>query len=477
MSDHALTFASEIQGLLEDPSINRDVDLEAVDLYFTLGYIPAPWSIYRSVRKLQPGHCLIWEGGRISFKQYWNISFDTDERLDEDEITSRIRSLLEDSVRLRMISDVPFGAFLSGGIDSSIVVSLMARNSGQQIKTYSIGFDDDLKGELPYAREIAKNYNTNHTELVIRPNMTEVLPRLLQHYGEPFGDSSAVATHYVSELAGQSVKVVLSGDGGDEVFGGYIWYVNALRNSDLALAYSRDGFKSFRNGWRNQSLRTMLGALKGTASGYGTVLAHLTSPIKAYERLMIVNSHAQRKLFYRTDVRLKLSNPWPGDRLIAENLGDGNWPILNQMFHADHHLFLPDDILTKVDIASMTNSLEVRSPFLDYRLVEFAASLPPSLKVSGLRTKRVLRSAFEDILPSSITERPKRGFGLPIGHWLRQDLYYISRELLLNPQAYLYEYFNQEVVTNIWNNHMQRQGDFGYQLWLFLCFEIWAQSN
>lgn len=477
LSSNSLTFASEINTLLQDSSIPREIDLQALDLYLTLLYIPSPWTALKAVRKLPPGHYLVWEQGQVKIERYWDVYFKPRENISEVEAVAEIRALLEDSVHRRLISDVPLGAFLSGGIDSSTIVALMTRLTGRPVRTFSIGFDDDTYGELPYAREVAQRYGADHQELLVQPRMVDVLPRLVRHYGEPYGDGSAVPTYYVSQLASQSVKVVLSGDGGDEVFGGYPWYVDAPRHGKLAQAYIRDGIRAVQTAWQKHQLRPMLGAVKGTAVGLSVALQGWQDPPRAFERLITFFNAQQRQQLYsstaREAIRLELQ---PSANPVRDTLSRQNGHFLNQLFYTDHHLYLPDDILVKVDIASMANSLEVRSPFLDYRLVELSASLPPNLKVNGTDTKRILRRAVADLLPDSVMARSKVGFGLPMDRWMREDLYPMACDLLLDTKSHARHLFNPVVVQDLLKQHRDRQSNYGYHLWVLLFFELWCRE-
>jgi asparagine synthase (glutamine-hydrolysing) len=477
LSNRSLVFSSEFVSLLQDSEIPRQIDLQAIDLYLALLYIPSPWTIFKAVRKLSPGHYLTWERGQIEIKRYWDMYFAPHNDHTEANAADEIRDLLEDSVRRRLISDVPLGAFLSGGIDSSVIVAFMAYLKREPVRTFSIAFGNDIWGELPYAREVARRYETDHYELVVQPKMVDVLPLLVRHYGEPFGDSSAVATYYISQVASQSVKVVLSGDGGDEVFGGYPWYVHAGRNGKLAQAYIQDGLRAFHTGWRNRQLRPMLGAVKGTAIGLGTTVKGWRNPRYAFERLITFFSPAQRQQLLMPDICKALRSEYSANNVIRDAFdhqkGDS---FINQMFYTDHHLYLPNDILVKIDIASMANSLEVRSPFLDYRLVELSASLPPHLKVNGTVTKHILRRAIADLVPNNVLNRPKRGFGLPVDQWMRKDLYSMARDLLLDNQAHCRNLFQIQIVQTMLERHRAGQVNYGSHLWALLFFELWCRN-
>lgn len=477
LTDRSLTFGSEISALLKDPAVPRTLDQEALDLYLALLYVPSPWTMFQGVRKLPPAHYLLWEGGNLQIKQYWDVKFSPCEHYTEAGAVEEIRALLEDSVQRRLVSDVPLGAFLSGGIDSSAIVALMTKITGQPVRTFSIGFDDDAYGELPYAREIANRFQTEHHELLVQPKMVEILPHLVRHYGEPFGDGSAVPTYYVSQLASQSVKVVLSGDGGDEVFGGYPWYVSARQHGALANAYIHDGVRAARVAWQKGRLRPILGAVKGTVLGLGTAWRGWQDEVRAYERLITFFSSDQRERLYTDETRRALMARQLPSQLIRSIFSRQNGDdFLNRMFYTDHHLYLPDDILVKVDIASMANSLEVRSPFLDYRLVELSAKLPAAMKVQGTTTKRILRKVVADLLPDSILNRTKVGFGIPVDRWMRRELYPMARDLLQDQTARTRGLFRPQAIETMLAHHKEYVTSYGYQLWLLLFFELWCRE-
>jgi asparagine synthase (glutamine-hydrolysing) len=477
LTDHSITFGSEINAVLKDATVPRALDLEALDLYLALLYVPSPWTMFQGIRKLPPAHYLLWERGQLQIKRYWDVQFAPAECYTEASAAEEIRELLEDSVRRRLISDVPLGAFLSGGIDSSAIVALMAKITGRPVRTFSIGFDDDAYGELPYAREIATRFETEHHELLVQPKMVEILPHLVRHYGEPFGDSSAVPTYYVSQLASQSVKVALSGDGGDEVFGGYPWYVDAGRHGDLANAYIRNGVQAAHAAWRKGQLRPILGAVKGAAIGLGRAWRGWQDEMQAYERLITFFGTGQRARLYTNDTRRALLARQLPSQLIRALFSQQNGSdFLNRMFYTDHHLYLPDDILVKVDIASMANSLEVRSPFLDYRLVELSAKLPPAMKVQGTATKHILRKVLADLLPESILNRSKVGFGIPVDRWMRGELYPMARDLLQDQTARARGLFKPQVIEKMLAHHKESLTAHGSQLWLLLFFELWCRE-
>lgn len=475
-----LVFASEINALLQDPQIPRQLDLASLDLYLRLLCVPAPYTMFKAVRKLMPGHYMLVEDGRLHIKQYWDVQFKPKRKISETEAVEQVKELLEASVRRRLVSDVPLGAFLSGGIDSSAIVALMRQAGHNPIRTFSIGFEgfeDELKNDLPYAREMANHYGTQHEEAVVKPDVADLLPKLVRHYGEPFGDGSAVPTYYVSQLAASSVKVVLTGDGGDEVFGGYSWYLRSLaRNPWLNMAESL-GTATLRglSAAKNQRWRQALDSVRSlgsTAKHFGHLAAN---PLQRYTSIHRWFDPTLLGQLYHPDLQDELY----GQAMLDPIYGKGmyhEYSFFDQIAYLDHKIYLADDILAKVDIASMANSLEARSPFLDFRLVELVASLPESMKVDGNSTKRLLRRALHGIVPDKILHRPKMGFGPPMDKWLREDLFPMAQDLLLDSRAQQRNLFNHHVVVDLLERHHTNLAHYGYHLWLLLIFELWCRT-
>jgi asparagine synthase (glutamine-hydrolysing) len=457
-----LAFASELQGLLADPSIERRPDLEAIHHYLAYQYVPAPWTAFAGVRKLPPAHRLVFEDGTCRVERYWTLPALPERRVGLDDAAGEVRRLFRDAVKVRLMSEVPLGAFLSGGLDSSSVVALMAEFG--RVKTFSIGFEEADFDELRYARLVAERYGTDHHELVVRPDAAEVLPRLVDHFGEPFADSSAIPTYYVSRLARGRVTVALNGDGGDELFAGYDRY-RALRlfewlsrvpaGRSLGLAAAALG-----GSWLPSRARRLLEAIS-------------RNPEESYARTVSYFSPEAKDGLYRPEIRHRLAatdsfailrehfRAWDGRDLVARTL------------HADTLTYLPGDLLAKVDIASMAVGLEARSPLLDHPLVELAASLPSSLKLGGRQGKRVLRRAVRDLLPREILARRKMGFGVPIARWMRAELRPLAQEALLGTGSATRELFEPAAVARVWREHQSRAADRSAQLWALLCLELW----
>jgi asparagine synthase (glutamine-hydrolysing) len=409
-------FASEIQGLFAlNESIPRNVDYEGIDFFFTFQYIPAPLTGFKAISKLPPGHFMVVKGGEIKrVSCYWDLPAEKNS-LSYNEACEKLQSIFLEATKIRMISDVPIGAFLSGGIDSSLTVAAMSKLSNGNVRTYSIGFEDESFNELPYARQIADKYGTDHNEMIIKPRAIDVLPSLVRGFGEPMADSSAVPTYYVSRFAGKDLKVVLTGDGGDESFGGYRRFSLAARADYLerfhglgawicirkiVLALERAFNKRRRDKRFPVSKADEILSLKGTQR-YHYLLAFFSDSEKEvfYTRHMKEATASQQTLDYLSGVM---------DRYRTDDL-------FNQYFYVDQKTYLPEDILFKVDICSMMNSLESRSPFLDQELIEFAVGLPGKFKrrLSG-EGKLILKNAFRDWMPDGFENRPKMGFSAPV---------------------------------------------------------------
>jgi asparagine synthase (glutamine-hydrolysing) len=471
-----LTFASEIAALLCDPAIPRDLDYDALDMYLTLEYIPSPVTIFKAIRKLPSAHYLVWEKDRLTINRYWHLDYGVKGDMTEEQAAEELRALLTDAIRRRLISDVPLGVFLSGGLDSTTVVALASQLTDKPIKTFSIGFENQAFNELGYARQVAQKYHTDHHEFIVKPDLIDVLPQLSLHYGEPFGDDSAVATYYVSKLARQFVTVALSGDGGDETFGGYPHYTTARYPLNVIPGYLNFGARAFLNGLRVVNPRRAFGAVKGTALGIANSIRELNDPMQAFaNRMTALDCNARQRLYSEglyarvNDNRaLGLTRHLPADAT--------NWDVLDKMFYLDQTNYMVDDILVKVDIASMANSLEIRCPILDYRIVEWSARLPATMKVRGTDTKRIMRQAFGDLWTPEIRARKKMGFGMPIDEWLKNDLYQMAHDLLTDQTARQRDLFDQNWIQEMLVRHKNGTGHYAKPLWLLLNFELWARA-
>ncbi|HEY2592760.1 MAG TPA: asparagine synthase (glutamine-hydrolyzing) [Chloroflexota bacterium] len=470
-----VAFASELQALLAHPGVPREIEPSAIDDYLTYLYVPAPTTAYRDVRKLPPGHRLIWQAGRVSVEPYWRVRFGDKRAISEPEAVDEFGTLLRDAVRRRLIADVPLGAFLSGGMDSSSVVAEMAELSTTPVKTFSIGFGERDFDELRYARQVAQRFGTDHHEMVVEPRALEVLPTLVRHYGEPYGDSSAIPTYYVAQMTRQHVTVALNGDGGDELLAGYErhWAARIAARYDTIPRFVRHGLirplvpllpePRQRRAFMRRAKRFM-------AAAHLPVFDRYLHWVGAY-------TPAQKQWLYTLEFAELLhgndSGRWLREALAPEPRLD---PV-DAVVRADTLLYLPEDLLAKVDIASMANSLEARSPFLDHRLVEFCASLPSRLKLRGRTSKWLLRSLMRDRLPPDILARPKMGFGVPVGEWLRGDLRPLLEDTLFSPTALGRGYFRPEAVRALVDEHLTRRADRTSHIWALLMLELWQRER
>jgi len=472
--DGTLSFASELWALLADGEISRELDPVALDRFFTYTYVPSPFSAFRAVRKLPPASLLRWRGGEVSIERYWRPDYGARLELGSvEEAGELVRDAVREAVRRRLVADVPLGAFLSGGIDSTAVVAAMAELSNDPVKTFSIGFESSEFDELPHARLVAERFGTEHHELVVRPDAVELLPKLIRHYGEPFADHSAIPSFYLAEMTRRHVTVALNGDGGDEVFGGYGRYAHGamltrldamphgLRSSAGALAarLRPDGdLNSLRNRLRRAA-----------------ALLPLT-PQERYVRAMSRFGLDLREGLYAPELRAVL-----GDTSAAETIAEP-WSAsiadnpIDLMLDVDQQTYLPGDLLTKMDIATMAYGLEARSPLLDQDLVALGAALPARFKVQGREKKIALRASLRGLVPDQLIDRPKQGFQVPMAEWFRTDLRELARETLLGEGAGAHGYLRPDVVAGLLGRHLACEEDNSSLLWSILTFELWHQQ-
>ncbi|WP_422770207.1 asparagine synthase (glutamine-hydrolyzing) [Plantactinospora sp. WMMC1484] len=468
--DATITFGSEAKSLLQDPGLERRLDLVALHHYLSYQYVPAPWSIYQGIRKLPPGHLLSWQDGTAEIRRYWKLDCTPHAVPDEDEAAEQLRERLLDAVRVRMVSERPLGAFLSGGVDSSAVVAAMARCSDGPVRTFSIGFDEARYDEREHARLVARRYGTDHHELVVTPSCVDLLPTLTHHFDEPFADSSAIPSFYVAQLSREHVTVVLNGDGGDECFGGYRRYalIRALDRvpewaTPRVLHRVGDGLVAHTNtGSRPRAV--------------GRILQLLGQPALArYASLISVFPPAQQVALYTDELREHLAgvDSWAplGEAYAASRAADR----LGRLIDADVQTYLPGALLPKVDITTMANSLEARSPLLDHHLMEWAAHLPTRFKIRGSTTKYLLKRAVAPWLPDEIVNRPKMGFGVPLGRWFRGELRDLSWGLLTDQTARSRGLFRPEAVTALLERH-DRGDDESHRIWALVQFELWHRN-
>lgn len=485
-----LLFASELKSLLEVPGLPREVDPQSIDLFLTYQYVPHPRSILKGFQKLPPAHTAVYENDQLTLTRYWrapytllspdNSSPQTDSSLctdgeprSEESWKRALRETLTEAVRLRMRSDVPIGAFLSGGIDSTIIAGLMQSLSETPIHTFSIGFPVKEFDESAYAREAAAHLGTEHHEYVVNPSALEMLPRLIWHYDEPFGDSSAIPTTYLSEVTRQVVTVALSGDGGDELFVGYPRYqaVALAGRADRLPASVRRLFAWKL--WQRIPTSTKQNAFGRRLKRFIGALGQ--SPERRYLRWVGIFGDEMRRTLYSPAFRNRLGAFDSGEFILRAYEECPDRDFVTRTTCADVMSYLPCDILTKVDIASMSCGLEARSPFLDHRVAELAARMPLELKFRGGTGKRVLIETFADLLPESIQKRSKMGFGVPLDHWFRNELQPLLRETLLSDRCFDRGYFRPEMIEQLVEDHVNNRWDHSYRLWNLLCLEYWHQ--
>ncbi len=464
----AFVFGSEIKALLEHPDVERETNLDALDAYFTLGYVPDPLSIFRDIHKLPPGHHLTFADGRVSVQQYWDFTFEPASSRREEDYLDELRALLDEAVRLRLISDVPLGAFLSGGIDSSTVVGLMARHMDQPVKTFSIGFHEDSYNELKYARLTAKKFGTDHHEFFVTPDIWEIVEELAWHFDEPFADSSAIPTYMVSKLAREHVTVVLSGDGGDELFAGYTRYL---------VEQQRSGFANLPAFMRKGIMQPLSRRLPHGARGRNYLHNISLDPLDRYLDSVSIFTGLNKQLLYSEDFRRRLG----GDGFIAARFRDYGMKVktgepLDRLLYIDSKTYLPGDILTKVDRMSMAGSLEARVPLLDHKVIDFVTRIPASMKLTGHETKHLFKRAIKDLVPEEILNRPKQGFGVPIQEWINQQLRDRLRDTLREPRTRQRGYVEPAYLDVLLDEHERGRRDHSMALWALLMLELWHRQ-
>ncbi len=468
-----LMFASELKCFSQVPGFKPEVDPAAIDEYLTYQYIPHPGTIFKGVNKLSPGHFATFSGGNLRVQRYWNYDPQYQATLSHDEAVQRVQHLLEDSVRIRMQSDVPLGAFLSGGIDSSLIVALAQRNSDRPIQTFSIGFPDKDFDETAYAAEVARFVGTDHTRFEVTPDGVSIIDKLAWHYDEPFGDSSAVPTWYLSELTRQNVTVALSGDGGDELFAGYeryraLWLSRMIQKT--FPLHHIPGISLIQRLPDSSKQRSVIRRGKRFLESFGQ------SPARRYLSWIQIFPESLRAGLYNEDFVKRLPGDDPFDFLQRAWDRSGDRDVVTKASLADLETYLPCDLMTKVDIASMAHGLEVRAPMLDYRLVELAASLPANMKFRGGRGKLILKDAFQKLIPSTVWTRRKMGFGVPIAGWFRGQLNPMLHDLLLSPDARIHEFFKPESLKTLVTEHESMHHNHCYRLWNLLMLEKWLRT-
>ncbi len=472
-SNGSFIFGSEFRALLEHPSISREVDFEAIDSYLSYLCVPAPLTAFKQIRKLEPGHWLLWKNGEIKTERYWLPDFSKKLNISAVEAEEETLRILRESVKLRLISEVPLGAFLSGGVDSSTIVALMAEQSSQPVKTYSIGFEEQDFSELKYTKKVAQHVGAEHHEFIVKPNALEVLPTLVEHYGEPYADSSAIPTYYVAKETRRHVTVALNGDGGDESFAGY------ERHAAMKLAETYHRFPRILRNFLIEKPTNLIPTSELKRSRVRDLkrflqAASLPKTERYFRWMSTFNRQAKEELYTRefTERTANYEASQFLEKWFAKANGAG---ILDTTLLTDQMTYLPNDLLVKVDIASMAVSLEARSPFLDHKLIEFAAQLPESVKMNRIETKSLLKRLAAKLVPREVIYRRKMGFGVPIGNWFRGEMKDFVREILLSEKSLKRGIAKPEIVTQYVYEHINGERDHTFQLWTLLMLELWFQ--
>lgn len=463
----SLWFGSELKAVLCAPDLARELDVAALDDYLALGYVPGPHSIFRGVQKLPPACVLELRDGRVQVRCYWRLPWEATLTLTEQQAVEGLQAHLDEAVRCRLTAEVPFGAFLSGGVDSTTVVWLMSRRLHEPVKTFAMGFSQPGFNELPFAREVAQAFGTDHYEQLIEPDALALLPELVHAFDEPFGDSSAIPTYLVARLARQHVTMALSGDGGDELFAGYERYARYLLMSRVRLALLGGvGARTLA------STLTRIGSSSPLLIRYAAALRRISlPPLARYAQLVGLYAPDLRKqllafrYFTPSEAPAALEAAW-NEALVLD-------PV-RRLQAVDAETYLPDDVLVKVDRASMANALETRAPLLDHYLWEFVAGLPTSLKFAHGEAKYLLRRVLCGNVPQTVLKRPKQGFAIPLTHWFRVGWQEMARPLLL--EGFMTEYFQRGCIERMLMEHAAGYVDHGEHLWLLLMFAVWHEQ-
>ncbi len=478
LPDGTLVFGSEIKAILAYPGVPREIDLEALDLFLTLEYIPAPFSIFKAIKKLPAAHYLIYEEGELRLKPYWSLNPEElqarGKNISLAEAMDQLYALLTESVRLRLISDVPLGAFLSGGIDSSTIVALMRQLGAEPLRTFSIGFKEASYNELAYAQTIASRFQTDHEEFILEPKALELTEKLLYHLDEPLADFSIFPTYLVSQMARSRVTVALSGDGGDELFGGYEAYqAQQLGRRRLISWPGKIGAPLLNLFPPSEKKKGLWNKLQRFTLG-------LTYPPELrHWRWMVFLRDEDKQALYAAKMKEagQVFVPlWEREPLASLFRTMNEFDPITAELYLDLKTYLPDDIMVKVDRMSMAVSLEAREPLLDHRLVEFVFSLPGEWKLHGLRSKWVFKKTMERILPRENIYRPKEGFSIPIKLWLRQELRPLLTDMLSESRLKKDGLFSPRVVGRWVEDHLAGKKNYSHQLWALLVFSMWQEK-
>jgi asparagine synthase (glutamine-hydrolysing) len=476
IQDGMLYFASELTALLAGLPRKPAIHLEAIDLYLSLQYIPDPLTVYQGVFKLPPAHRLVWQGGEAKTERYWDFSYQPKHTASEEDLIGELRALLKDAVRMRLLSEVPLGAHLSGGLDSSIIVALMAELSEVPVKTFSVGFEEEAFSELEYARAVARRYATDHHEFILQyGDIPATLEKITCHFGEPFADASAIALYHISKLTREYVTVVLNGDGGDEDFAGYQRYwLDPLANGYLRAPrfLTRQLIPAIARHLPDASDRP--------------VGQSLVNGLKRLPQLPDIDPRAsilrwssfftplQRAALWKPEFRFKRDN---AQHLLSDSFDSADGSFLDKTLYTDLHTYLPGDLLVKTDRMGMAASVEPRSPFLDHKVVEWCARVPDQFKVRGRGGKYLLKKAFADYLPETVRRHRKQGFGVPVGAWFRGPLYEWAKDILAGNASSLAEWFESRSIQGMLEEHRLRRVDHGKRIYALVMLALWSRIH
>lgn len=468
----AFVFASELKALLSIPGISREVDYDALNYYLSFQYVPAPYSIFKSIKKLEPAHTLVFKNNEVFAARYWDLSYEPKMQITEAQALEQTDAMIDEAVKIRLLSEVPLGCFLSGGIDSSAIVAYMRRHITGDLKTFSIGFEEETHNELPFARKVAEIFSTKHQEFIVRPDAIDILPKLVWHFDEPYADSSALPTYYVSKMTRQYVTVALNGDGGDESFIGYERYVG-LPQIRKYMAVPR-----FLRVMAQPCVKTLFKLLPDSAFAEKLYYANTFSLYdegRLYMQMMTIFRDYQKQRMYSP--RLKYLSRIDAYQYPLRYYNDGLAKNeVEKKVRSDIMTYLHGALLPKVDRTTMANSLEGRAPFLDQKVMEYAARLPLEIKFGDGTLKYHLKKVIKDILPHDLLWRKKQGFGVPVGQWFKKDLYEFTRDILLSEKALKRDLFDKRYIDKILQDHRTGRQNHHHRLWALLCLELWFMT-
>jgi asparagine synthase (glutamine-hydrolysing) len=467
---NGIVFSSEIDPMVHHPEINRQLDEEALDLYLQLQYIPPPWTIYKDIKKLPAAYFAIYNRQGLTLRQYWDVDYHKKIMVTEEEASEALEEMLIESVKSRMVADVPVGALLSGGVDSSLVVAIMASLSGEPVKTFSIGFEENGLNELPYAQEVAKRYQTDHHEEIIKGDVTGNIENIAKHYGEPFADPSAIPSFYVCKIARNHVKVALNGDGGDELLGGYPRYYLSPQSIKLGKFFRNIHSANKLSRWVSEfeEANNFLSRFKR-----GGILRWVHPEMQSFTMYYPFFKDKERKaLFPNEHLEGDAILPKWREKWLKMGMAAAGNPI-ERMLWIDNRTYLPGALLVKMDIASMHCGLEMRSPLLDYEVIEFCAGIPVKFKVKNGKGKYLLKKLGEKYLSKELLYRGKMGFGIPLTQWLKGHLHPLVREILLSPN--IMEPLNIKVIKEIIDQFYDLNIEHSQRIWVLLMFGLWKK--